>query len=336
MARKANVEVRVKGHGAGADNELGATIAQEDLSTVMNTVAEFPIADKDAFLVVASLEGGTGSGGAPVIAREVNRLYEKPVYGLGVLPSRDEGGIYQLNAARSFLTFIREVDNLILFDNDAWRRPGGGSLEASYDYFNGQIAKRIGLLMTAGMGQKATPEMVVDASEIINTLSTGGVSTIGYATSDLARARRGLLSQLSGPGEFEASDVISQIVSTVRLAALGRLTLPCEIDSAQRALVITAGPPEHLSRQGVERALSWLEDATGTREVRGGDYPIPGEDKIGALVLLSGVTDVPRLDELQRIAIEMQQTVADIEAASEAALRELTWSGGEQLEPLFE
>jgi len=70
----------------------------------------------DAFLVVAGLGGGTGSGGAPVIARHLKRIHTEPVYGLGILPGSDEGGIYTLNAARSLKTFVDEVDNLMLFD----------------------------------------------------------------------------------------------------------------------------------------------------------------------------------------------------------------------------
>lgn len=326
---------RVKGHGAGADNELGAQIAQEDIDEVMSAVAEFPTSEIDAFLVIAALGGGTGSGGAPVIAHEVGRRYAEPVYGLGILPSREEGGIYQLNAARSFKTFIEEVDNLILFDNEAWRHAGGESLQMGYDYINKEIATRMGVLFTAGEATTPTPESVVDASEVINTLASGGVTSIGYATSKITRSRRGVLEQLSLKPTFEATDTINQITTTVRQAALGRLTLPCELGGTQRALVIVAGPPDALSRRGVERAISWLEEQTETREIRGGDYPIPDEDEIAALVLLSGVSEVPRLEELQRMAIETQRNVEQIREHAPDAFDELVWGGGDELEPLF-
>jgi len=57
-----------------------------------------------------------------VISKHLKRIYTEPVYGLGVLPRGDEGGIYTLNAARSFQTFVRRVDNLLVFDNDSWRK----------------------------------------------------------------------------------------------------------------------------------------------------------------------------------------------------------------------
>ena len=110
---------RVKGHGVGADNELGAEIAEADIDEIQHALDDIPVHEVDAFLVVAGLGGGTGSGGAPVLAKHLKHIYTEPVYGLGILPGQDEGGIYTLNAARSFQTFVREVDNLLVFDNDA-------------------------------------------------------------------------------------------------------------------------------------------------------------------------------------------------------------------------
>ncbi|MEF8882706.1 MAG: cell division protein, partial [Halapricum sp.] len=105
-------QTRVKGHGVGADNELGAEIAEEDIDEVQSVIDNIPVHEIDAFLIIAGLGGGTGSGGSPVLAKHLKRIYTEPVYGLGILPSSDEGGIYTLNAARSFQTFVREVDNL--------------------------------------------------------------------------------------------------------------------------------------------------------------------------------------------------------------------------------
>jgi cell division GTPase FtsZ len=325
---------RVKGHGAGADNELGASIATEDIEDVLSAVANFAISEVEAFVVVAGLGGGTGSGGAPVIARELRRMYEEPVYGLGILPDGEEGGIYHLNAARSFVTFIEEVDNLLLFDNAAWRM-GGQSVRSSYGYINGQIARRIDHLLSAGQPRAEGAESVVDSSEIINTLAPGGVSAIGYATSDLDRGRRGLLERFSGGPAPDPGDPVSRIVSTTRQAALGRLTLPCEIASTERALLVVAGPPDVLDRRGIERAVSWLEEQTGTMEVRGGDYPLPDSRQLSSLVLLSGVTDVPRLEQLRSQAVETKGNLERLHDEHPAALRELIWSGDEEIEPLY-
>ncbi|MES3161947.1 MAG: tubulin/FtsZ family protein [Halorubrum sp.] len=331
---------RVKGHGVGADNELGAEIAEEDIDEVQGAIDSIPVHEVDAFLVVAGLGGGTGSGGAPVLAKHLKRIYTEPVYGLGVLPGSDEGGIYTLNAARSFQTFVREVDNLMVFDNDAWRKTGE-SVQGGYEEINEEIVRRFGILFGAGeiqQGQEVA-ESVVDSSEIINTLSGGGVSTVGYAEEEVEeRTSGGLLSRLrndDGDDELDSAHTTNRITSLVRKAALGRLTLPCEIEGAERALLVLAGPPEYLNRKGIERGRKWLEEQTGSMEVRGGDYPYRGAGFVATVILLAGVTNVPRIKELQQVAIEAQDNLEEIRDESEDNLDELVSDDGDELESLF-
>ena len=332
---------RVKGHGVGADNELGAEIAANDIDEMQGTLDQLPVHEMDAFLIVAGLGGGTGSGGAPVLAEHLKHLHTEPVYGLGVLPATDEGGIYTLNAARSFQTFVREADNVLVFDNDAGRS-SGESLESGYGAINREIVKRFGILFGAGEtdGNERVAESVVDSSEVINTLAGGSVSTVGYATETVETGDDGLLSRFAGGnGEtddgMEAANTTNRVTSLVRKATLGRLTLPCEIDGAERSLLVLAGPPEHINRKGVERGRKWLEEETGSMEVRGGDYPVPSSDSVASVVLLSGVHQVPRVKELQRVAIEAQDNIDQLRAESENKLEALVHEGAEELAPLY-
>ena len=331
---------RVKGHGVGADNELGAEIAEEDIDEIQGSIDSIPVHEVDAFLVVAGLGGGTGSGGAPVIAKHLKRIYTEPVYGLGVLPGSDEGGIYTLNAARSFQTFVREVDNLMVFDNDSWRKTGE-SVQSGYDEINSEIVRRFGILFGAGevrQGQEIA-ESVVDSSEIINTLSGGGVSTIGFAEEEVEEASAGgLLSRFRGGNDHETADTAhttNRITSLVRKAALGRLTLPCEVEGTERALLVMAGPSKYLNRKGIERGRKWIEEQTGSMEVRGGDYPIDGSGRVSSVVLLAGVTNVPRIKELQQVAIEAQENIDEIRTESDDNLDSLVNEDSDELESLF-
>ena len=332
---------RVKGHGVGADNELGAEIAKLDVDEIQSAIDDVPVHEIDAFLIVAGLGGGTGSGGAPVLAKHLERIYAEPVYGLGVLPATDEGGIYTLNAARSFQTFVHEVDNLLVFDNDAWRKTGE-SVQGGYDQINDEIVRRFGVMFRAGevkAGQEVA-ESVVDSSEIINTLAGGGVSTIGFAQDEVEDPNSGgLLSRFRGPSDdtdgLDSAHTTNRITSLVRKAALGRLTLPCEIQGSERALVVVAGPPKFLNRKGIERGRKWLEEQTGSMEVRGGDYPIRGADRVSCVVLLSGVTNVPRIKELQQVAIEAQDNIEEIRKESDENLSNLVTDESDELESLF-
>ena len=329
---------RVKGHGVGADNELGAEVAEEDIDEIQGALDSVPVHEIDAFLVVAGLGGGTGSGGAPVIAKNLKRIYTEPVYGLGILPGRDEGGIYTLNAARSLKTFVDEVDNLMLFDNDAWRS-SGESVGEGFNAINRELVQRFGVLFSAGEITEGSDvaESVVDSSEIINTLKGGGISSLGYADVEVDEPKRsGLLSRLRDDSTdgIDSTEATNRVTSLVRKATLGRLTLPCEVSGTERALLVVAGPPAYLNRKGIEHGRKWLEEQTGSMEVRGGDYPRRGEGTVAALVLLGGVTNVPRVKELQQVAIEAQQNLGEITDESEDRFADLMDSDGE-LESLF-
>lgn len=133
---------------------------------------------------------------------------------------------------------------------------------------------------------------------------------------------------------FDEAENANRIASLVRKATLGRLTLPSEIESAQRALAVVAGSQHCLNRQGTEHARNWLEEQTGSREIRGGDYPVAG-DSASAVVLLSGVTEVPRVEELQRTALEAKDRTAELEAEHTQELDRLVTDEEDGLDALF-
>ncbi len=327
----------VKGHGVGTDNKLGAKITQDEIETILNAIDERGTHDLDAFLIIAGLGGGTGSGGAPVLAKHLSEMYSEPVYAFGVLPAPEEGKLYSLNAARSMISLLKYVDNLILFDNGAWKFEGV-SLRDSFAKINDEIVRRIALLARAGepIEEDLVGEMVVDSSEVINTLKGGGISSIGYATS-LAETeqKKGLpfFRKKNKEGlETIESDKAIKIASLVKRAALGRLTLPCNISSAERALILVAGPPEHLDRKGIEKAKIWLEEQIAGVEVRAGDYPTKRTKHVAALVVLANITDAPRVKELQQLAIEAKEGIETAEKEREEKTINLF---DEDIEPLI-
>ncbi|WP_435335295.1 tubulin/FtsZ family protein [Haloarchaeobius sp. TZWWS8] len=280
---------RVKGHGVGGDNELGAEVMQSDSTEVMDSLDGKITARAEAVFVVAGLGGGTGSGGAPALVHELQRVYDVPIYALGVLPGRGEGTMYQANAGRSLKTLVREADSTILVDNDAWH-DAGESMEGAFDAINQNIAQRIGLLFASGESVEGVAESVVDSSEIINTLREGGVACMGYAS--------------AVAGET-AEDNINAVTSVTRSALFTGTSLPDAV-TADAALLVVAGRPDAIPRKGVERARRWVEDQTGSLQVRGGDFPLQS-DRIAALVLLGGAERSPRIEEFMQRAREAQE-----------------------------
>ena len=168
-----------KGHGVGGDVDVGADVAKTDIEEIRRAFDDVEIHDVDALFVSAGLGGGTGSGAGPVVINELQKMYDEPVYGLGVLPGEYEGGRPALNAARSLQSFVNGVDNFMAFDNDAWRARDQ-TIEEGYDEMNEELAKRIVTLLAAGeQDETDVAENAMDSSDIMRTLDTGGVSSIG-------------------------------------------------------------------------------------------------------------------------------------------------------------
>jgi cell division GTPase FtsZ len=184
-------------------------------------------------------------------------------------------------------------------------------------------------------------EMVVDSSEIINTLRGGGITSVGYAISEVTskhtKDKRGLIGGLKnkfGAKKEGAEQVLlgedrtAKIVALVRRAMLGRLTLPCDYSTAERALVLVAGPPDEMDRKGVEKAKSWVEENIAGVEVRGGDYPVSSE-YVAAVVMLATVGNAPRIKELLDIAKETKEDVIKSKEKKTSMFEE-------SIDPLFE
>jgi cell division GTPase FtsZ len=338
-------QTMVKGHGVGTDNVTGAKVTSDEIDSIINAIDSRGTHDIDAFVIIAGLGGGTGSGGSPVLARALKRIYREPVYALGILPAPEEGRLYSYNAARSLSTLVNEVDSTFLFDNSAWKNEGE-SIKSAYQRLNDEIVRRFGVLFRAGEVTKmGVGEMVVDSSEIINTLRGGGITSVGYAITEVVSRRtkqkKGIFGGLKDTisrttsGKKEASEEVllgedksAKIIALVRRAMLGRLTLPCDYSSAERALVLIAGPPEEMDRKGVEKSKSWVEENIAGIEVRGGDYPVDS-NYIAAVVVLATVGNAPRIRELLEIAKETKEDAAKAKEKRVSLF-------DEDIEPLFE
>ncbi len=295
----------VRGEGTDGDVDLGVSVARADGDEIRRAFDRAEIGMVDAILLVAGLGGGTGGGAGAVVLESLKAMYEIPVYVLGALPHGGEPDRRIHNAARSVRTVVPIADNTILFDNDAWipgEDPDGG-----YEELNRELATRAVAVFGAGeLDSSSVAETRLDSSDIIRTLATGGVSTIGYASTAVETNSGGVLSWLQsllGTAADEHPTDAASVSALVRRALNSRLTLPCDVSSADRALVGLSGPPSVCSRKGFESARHWLAEETDTVEIPAGDEPDASASELTAVVLLSTVTDVPRIDDLQRRAI---------------------------------
>ncbi|WP_410766586.1 tubulin/FtsZ family protein [Haloferax sp. DFSO60] len=326
---------KAKGHGVGGDVDVGAEVARNDMDEIRRAFDDVDIHEVDAILVCASLGGGTGSGAGPVVINELQKMYDEPIYGLGVLPGKYEGGRPALNAARSLQSFVNNTDNFIAFDNDAWRSKDQ-TVGEGYEGMNRELATRIVTLLGAGEYDEPTvAENAMDSSDIIRTLDTDGISSIGYASTSVENGD-GLLKRFREDHEVQdSSNSAAKINGLVRRAVNSRLTLPCEPSSADRALIVLSGPPSELSRKGLESAREWIENEVDTVEVLAGDDPRENASALSAVVLLSNVTQTPRIEKIQEQAVAAQEKIAEQEAVREEEIADLITDKDGKIDPVI-
>lgn len=292
----------VEGEGVNGNPELAAEVARIDDHEIHRSFDDIPVEeDLDGILVVGGLGGATGSGTGAVIIDMCRELFEEPVYAVAVLPHPEEDRSRAVTAARGLQSYVRLADNSIVFDNGRWVESPG---EADYGTANDELAARIVQLLALGDFDGAVAEARVDRTDIIRTLSTGGVSTIGMASITLDWGWRRWVRWVPGLNltPTNGTNEALRIKNLVRRAVDSHLTVDCEISSAERGLIVLSGPPTALSRKGFESARYWLEEEADTVEIIAGDEPQPNSDTVTATVLLSNVTEVQPIETLKATA----------------------------------
>ncbi len=105
-------EKLTKGLGAGADPEIGKKAAEENEDDIKKALA-----GADKVFVTAGMGGGTGTGGAPIIAKIAKELGALTV-GVVTKPFTFEGRKRTAQAEKGTEALRQEVDSLITIPND--------------------------------------------------------------------------------------------------------------------------------------------------------------------------------------------------------------------------
>jgi len=282
---------QARGHGVGLIREEGATLTEEALPSIMRSIVEKSIEYIDAFWIVVGLGGGTGSGGAPVIASKLKQLYDQPVYVLGALPTRDEGNLMTENAVACLKELHPIVDGTLIFDNDQWRKEGA-ALDQCYGYMNYEFISPFPILLAAGeVPEKMIGIKVVDGSDIIATLKD--LSFIGYWKLPTRTFAERFLFFFRRRGIERMRPALA--CSTAVRNAATKMSGDCDSGRATKALMVIAAPPKYTSMEGYSDARFWLQNYYPNAEIRGGDFPMRGTSEINAVLLVGGVREIPRL-----------------------------------------
>ncbi len=283
----------------------------------------------DAIFVCAGL-GGRMAELVPDFVKQLSSAFPDPVFTILTLPGRNEGIKVSAHASET-LEAVRAVTSAsLLFDNETWytritedislaaEKNGVAAkptLEELYPRLNEDLAARVGLLLRAGeFGLKGveSAEVVLDAGEILNTLTGMDLVAVGYAVEKLPTAWSSFMKRLRVEEYLlnEGHLRTSRIVELAKKAVYEEISVPCDLTSADKALILISGPSKELSMKGFQTVRKWIDRSIRGLEMRAGDYPVKSKKYVGVIIVLAGIENVPRVAELDEIRMiyESEQT----------------------------
>jgi tubulin-like protein CetZ len=313
----------------GSD-EKTATI---DIGEIISKVQNFESGETDAIFICCGL-GGTMTDVVPHVVAALRSSVVEPIFGLVTLPCLAEGAKKSSKAADDIDMLEPILDGTILFDNETWykkikaekahlfvRKERGfaekmglkkeeqpiSPVIATYNLLNEGIVRRISLILRAGEfradGGIDLAEVVLDSGEVINTMKGMGFITIGYAVERLPSDPLSFLSRFKPAGAFkeEEKKKASRIVELAKQAIYHEVSIPCDMTSAHKALILVAGPSHELSMKGFMTVRKWIDRSIAGLETRSGDYPVMNTQNVAIIIMLSGLGNIPRITELKEI-----------------------------------
>jgi len=293
------------GHGVGKINEIGAEIAREDSDKIidaMRTTRRF--FEADAFLLVASSAGGTGSGTIPILTQLIKERYgDKPVYDLIVLPfeheeTTEERTVY--NSAVCLKSAYSVADAIFLVDNQRYVKKDS-SVRNNMSQINALMVEPFYNLLCAGEEKKRKHigAKTLDAGDIIQTLV--GWTAIGYGKSPLSMLRL----PLNRNRNFRKKSAETNKGIYAMDEAISQLSLNCNPADAARALYLLAAPAKEMSMELVKELGDCLRDTTSQETIiRSGDYPRE-KGLLDVTVVLSELKDVEKVREYYSKSTEL-------------------------------
>ena len=309
-------------HGVGKINELGADIARQNGDKVIDALRSTErFYEADAFLLIASAAGGTGSGSMPIMAQTIKERFKgKSVYALVVLPCEHE----EKTDARTFrnsATCLKAVysiaDAVFLVDNQRFVEKDS-SLINNMTAINKLIAEPFYDLLCAGEEKKAKyiGARLLDAGDITQTLS--GWTVPGYGVSQLPM----IWLPFGRRSNFRKKNTETRNGIQAMNQALSNLSLGCNPHDSASALYLLSAPAKEMNMDMVKELADYLNEIAPRAIIRYGDYP-RGGSKLTITVILSQLNYVEKVKEYYANMPNLIQEKEREKEENEARLKEL-------------
>ena len=292
------------GLGAGANPEEGKKAALESESIINETIE-----GADMVIIAAGMGGGTGTGAAPVIAKQAKDMGALTV-GIVTTPFSFEGTQRNKNAEIGLENMMKSVDSLIVVSNDKLLEQFGGiSLKDSFMYAD-KVLKQTVRTITDLI---AVPALInLDFADVTTVMKDKGNALIGIGRANGEdRAQKAAIHAISSPileasikgathaiinisgGDITLAEA-SKAVDTIKQAAgsdlniiFGVSVIESLANDIQVSVIATGLEEENQTnyeeiKDSVAKAVETMEiqfDNDQTRELLVKD-PLPEEEKL--------------------------------------------------------
>ncbi len=182
-----------QGLGAGANPEIGRQATEESLEEIKRILE---VNTKMAF-ITAGMGGGTGTGGAPIIAKICKDLGILTV-GIVTMPFAYEGKKRQQQAKEGIKTLEQYVDTLLVISNDKLRHQFGNlKMRDAFEKADNVLATAAKCITDV---INSTGQINVDFADVCTVMKNGGVAILGNAeAAGEDRAQRAIEEALNSP-----------------------------------------------------------------------------------------------------------------------------------------
>ena len=182
-----------QGLGAGANPDIGRQATEESLEEIKRILE---VNTKMAF-ITACMGGGTGTGGAPIIAKICKDLGILTV-GIVTTPFAYEGKKRQQQAEEGIKTLKGYVDTLLVISNDKLRHQYGNlKMRQAFEKADNVLATAARCITEV---INSTGQINVDFADVCTVMRNGGVAILGNAAAEGEdRAQRAIEEALNSP-----------------------------------------------------------------------------------------------------------------------------------------
>ncbi|MFI3114519.1 MAG: cell division protein FtsZ [Clostridia bacterium] len=224
-------EKLTKGQGAGAEPEVGRKATEESAEDIAKALEGV-----DMLFITAGMGGGTGTGGAPVIAKIAKDM---GILTIGVVsrPFSFEGRIRKRNADAGLEALREQVDSLVVIPNDHIKRI--------------ELDEKVGVKDAFAIADSVLMKAVASISELITTT---GFINIDFA--DIKRVMKDVGYAHMGIGRATGKNKLEEVADAVIHSPL----LETSIRGAKKIILNTVVSAD-IGMEEVEIVANIIQDA---------------------------------------------------------------------------